>query len=79
MIIFRYLIILRHLRTLHDLKAATRNFRSDNMIGGGGFGQVYKGWIDKLIENGLQVTLFSWSMLHKTYTIAYSPCLEEWT
>ena len=33
--------------TLHDLKAATRNFRSDSMIGEGGFGRVYKGWIDE--------------------------------
>ncbi|GKA06133.1 probable serine/threonine-protein kinase PBL3 isoform X1, partial [Tanacetum coccineum] len=33
--------------TLHDLKAATRNFKPDGMIGEGGFGQVYKGWIDE--------------------------------
>nr|GEV67352.1 probable serine/threonine-protein kinase PBL3 isoform X1 [Tanacetum cinerariifolium] len=33
--------------TLHDLKAATRNFRPDGMIGEGGFGRVYKGWIDE--------------------------------
>ncbi|GJS72456.1 probable serine/threonine-protein kinase PBL3 isoform X1 [Tanacetum coccineum] len=32
---------------LHDLKAATRNFRPDGMIGEGGFGRVYKGWIDE--------------------------------
>ncbi|EPS63220.1 protein kinase 1b, partial [Genlisea aurea] len=29
-----------------DLKAATRNFRLDSNLGGGGFGTVYKGWID---------------------------------
>ncbi|KAK3157528.1 hypothetical protein QOZ80_2AG0123790 [Eleusine coracana subsp. coracana] len=32
---------------LSDLKAATKNFRSDNLIGEGGFGYVYKGWIDE--------------------------------
>ncbi|KAI3823176.1 hypothetical protein L1987_04608 [Smallanthus sonchifolius] len=33
--------------TLNDLKAATKNFRSDSLIGEGGFGRVYKGWIDE--------------------------------
>ncbi|KAL8227284.1 hypothetical protein R6Q57_017116 [Mikania cordata] len=33
--------------TLNDLKAATKNFRSENLIGEGGFGRVYKGWIDE--------------------------------
>ncbi|RDX57658.1 putative serine/threonine-protein kinase PBL3, partial [Mucuna pruriens] len=31
--------------TLEDLKKATRNFRPDFLIGEGGFGYVYKGWI----------------------------------
>ncbi|KAL8158163.1 hypothetical protein AgCh_002742 [Apium graveolens] len=30
-----------------DLKIATRNFRRDSMIGEGGFGSVFKGWIDE--------------------------------
>ncbi|XP_062200773.1 probable serine/threonine-protein kinase PBL3 [Phragmites australis] len=30
-----------------DLKNATRNFRSDSLIGEGGFGFVFKGWIDE--------------------------------
>ncbi|PIN00582.1 Serine/threonine protein kinase [Handroanthus impetiginosus] len=29
-----------------ELKAATRNFRSDTILGEGGFGKVYKGWLD---------------------------------
>ncbi|PON93648.1 Mitogen-activated protein kinase kinase kinase [Trema orientale] len=33
--------------TLNELKNATRNFRTDNLIGEGGFGYVYKGWIDE--------------------------------
>ncbi|XP_051134097.1 probable serine/threonine-protein kinase PBL4 isoform X2 [Andrographis paniculata] len=33
--------------TFNDLKTATRNFRSDSLLGEGGFGYVYKGWIDE--------------------------------
>lgn len=33
--------------TLNELRNATRNFRTDNLIGEGGFGYVYKGWIDE--------------------------------
>ncbi|CAJ1942217.1 unnamed protein product [Sphenostylis stenocarpa] len=36
-----------------DLKYATRNFKSDTLIGEGGFGRVYKGWLD---ENTLTPT-----------------------
>ncbi|XVF09112.1 hypothetical protein REPUB_Repub07fG0063000 [Reevesia pubescens] len=30
-----------------ELKNATKNFHSDNLIGEGGFGYVYKGWMDE--------------------------------
>lgn len=30
-----------------ELKTATRNFRPDVVLGEGGFGKVYKGWIDE--------------------------------
>ncbi|XP_061352305.1 probable serine/threonine-protein kinase PBL2 [Gastrolobium bilobum] len=33
--------------TFTDLKEATNNFRQENLIGEGGFGFVYKGWIDE--------------------------------
>ncbi|KAG6417988.1 hypothetical protein SASPL_120185 [Salvia splendens] len=36
-----------------DLKVATRNFRPDSVLGGGGFGSVFKGWID---ENSFTAT-----------------------
>uniref|UniRef100_A0ACD5UUB0 Uncharacterized protein n=1 Tax=Avena sativa TaxID=4498 RepID=A0ACD5UUB0_AVESA len=33
--------------TFAELKSATRNFKPDTMLGEGGFGQVYKGWVDE--------------------------------
>ncbi|PIN16910.1 Serine/threonine protein kinase [Handroanthus impetiginosus] len=33
--------------TFSDLKNATRNFRTDSLLGEGGFGYVFKGWIDE--------------------------------
>ncbi|XP_019178561.1 PREDICTED: protein kinase APK1B, chloroplastic-like [Ipomoea nil] len=36
--------------TFADLRMATRNFRPDSVLGEGGFGSVYKGWLD---ENSL--------------------------
>lgn len=31
----------------NELKNATRSFRPDSLLGEGGFGYVYKGWIDE--------------------------------
>ncbi|GKE68901.1 probable serine/threonine-protein kinase PBL3, partial [Tanacetum coccineum] len=33
--------------SLSDLKIATKNFRPDSLLGEGGFGQVFKGWVDE--------------------------------
>lgn len=33
--------------TFGELKNATRNFRPDSVLGEGGFGSVFKGWIDE--------------------------------
>lgn len=33
--------------TFAELESATRNFRADNFLGEGGFGKVFKGWIDE--------------------------------
>ena len=33
--------------TFNELKSATRNFRPDSVVGEGGFGSVFKGWIDE--------------------------------
>ncbi|XP_076949230.1 putative serine/threonine-protein kinase PIX13 [Bidens hawaiensis] len=32
--------------TYSDLRSATKNFRPDTMLGEGGFGRVFKGWVD---------------------------------
>uniref|UniRef100_A0A1J3HNW9 non-specific serine/threonine protein kinase n=1 Tax=Noccaea caerulescens TaxID=107243 RepID=A0A1J3HNW9_NOCCA len=33
--------------TLDELKTATKNFRPESIIGEGGFGQVFKGWVEE--------------------------------
>jgi hypothetical protein len=33
--------------TFNELRLATRNFRPDSVLGAGGFGSVFKGWIDE--------------------------------
>jgi hypothetical protein len=33
--------------TFAELRAATRNFKPDSVLGEGGFGRVYKGWVDE--------------------------------
>ncbi|XP_057500056.1 probable serine/threonine-protein kinase PIX13 isoform X2 [Actinidia eriantha] len=34
-----------------ELKNATRNFRPDTVLGEGGFGKVYKGWLDEKVAS----------------------------
>ncbi|RWW85275.1 hypothetical protein BHE74_00006063 [Ensete ventricosum] len=37
--------------TFSELKSATRNFRHDTVLGEGGFGKVYKGWVEEKTLN----------------------------
>uniref|UniRef100_A0A803LG15 Protein kinase domain-containing protein n=1 Tax=Chenopodium quinoa TaxID=63459 RepID=A0A803LG15_CHEQI len=32
--------------SFQEMKSATRNFKGDNLLGEGGFGRVYKGWLE---------------------------------
>lgn len=40
--------------TFEELKIITGNFRQDGVLGGGGFGSVYKGLISEDLREGLQ-------------------------
>ncbi|XP_038987442.1 serine/threonine-protein kinase RIPK-like [Phoenix dactylifera] len=43
-----------HVFTFLELRAVTRNFSMSNFIGSGGFGPVYKGFIDDILMPGLK-------------------------
>lgn len=38
--------------TFRELAAATNNFRADCLLGEGGFGRVYKGWLESTNQVG---------------------------
>ncbi|KAL0897566.1 hypothetical protein Bca101_081527 [Brassica carinata] len=42
-----------HMFTLSELRVITHNFSRSNMLGEGGFGPVYKGFIDEKVKPGL--------------------------
>ncbi|KAA8535923.1 hypothetical protein F0562_028401 [Nyssa sinensis] len=37
--------------TFSELRTATKNFRTDTVLGEGGFGKVYKGWLDEKVTS----------------------------
>ncbi|KAH7846586.1 hypothetical protein Vadar_015761 [Vaccinium darrowii] len=40
-----------------ELKTATKNFRGDRLMGEGGFGKVYKGWLNEKNGSGLAIAV----------------------
>ncbi|KNA18122.1 hypothetical protein SOVF_073700 [Spinacia oleracea] len=40
--------------TFQELKVVTENFRADHLLGGGGFGSVFKGFISEDLRKGIQ-------------------------
>ncbi|CAJ1950099.1 unnamed protein product [Sphenostylis stenocarpa] len=48
-----------HLRrfTFHDIQLATKNFDSRNFLGRGGFGTVFKGWVDDATGTSIPVAV----------------------
>lgn len=41
-----------------ELKNATKNFKPETLLGEGGFGRVYKGWIDDVSsKSGLKIAV----------------------
>ena len=42
---------MRELLEEDRLRTATKNFRPDSVLGEGGFGRVYKGWVDEKTMN----------------------------
>lgn len=45
--------IAAHTFTVRELAAATKYFRADCLLGEGGFGRVYKGWLERTNQVGL--------------------------
>ena len=73
----------------NDLRAATKNFRPDSVLGEGGFGSVFKGWID---EHSLVATKPGIGMIiavkrlnqdglqgHKEWLVSINYFLETWS
>lgn len=43
--------------TFAELRGATRNFKADAVLGEGGFGRVYKGWVEEKTLNPAKSSL----------------------
>jgi len=48
--------------TFHELAAATKNFRADCLLGEGGFGRVYKGFLESINQVCFCFSIISFHM-----------------
>ncbi|XP_044318202.1 probable serine/threonine-protein kinase PIX13 [Triticum aestivum] len=65
--------------TFIELKAATRNFKPNNLLGEGGFGRVYKGWVDQKTMNPMSSGIGSAMVIAvKKLNPGSRQGLEEW-
>ncbi|CAO2823896.1 unnamed protein product [Amaranthus hypochondriacus] len=51
--------------TLYELETITKSFRSDYILGEGGFGTIYKGYIDENVRVGLKSLPVAVKVLNK--------------
>ena len=51
--------------TLYELETITKSFRSEYILGEGGFGTVYKGYIDENVRVGLKSLPVAVKVLNK--------------
>lgn len=69
--------------TLFELETITKSFRSDYILGEGGFGTVYKGYIDENVRVGLKSLPVAVKVLnkeglqgHREWLVSF-PCLYQ--
>ncbi|GMH10072.1 hypothetical protein Nepgr_011913 [Nepenthes gracilis] len=65
--------------TLYELETITKSFRSDYILGAGGFGTVYKGYIDENVRVGLKSLPVAVKVLNKEGRQGHREWLTEMT
>jgi hypothetical protein len=76
--------------TLAELRAATRRFKPEMVLGEGGFGRVYKGWVDERTRPWHQGEYFpppsvaafvfaTFFLFHRFYHPCVSLCCVPWS
>lgn len=75
-----------HVFTLAELKAVTRNFSTTNFIGSGGFGPVFKGYVDDKLRPGLKAQHVAVKSLdleglqgHREWLVSIHSCSTVWS
>ncbi|KAL5210764.1 hypothetical protein ABZP36_006387 [Zizania latifolia] len=66
-----------HIFTIAELRAITRDFSMTNFIGEGGFGPVYKGYVDEKVRPGLRAQPVAVKLLDLEGTQGHNEWLTE--